>query len=142
MLPLPMSFTVTSHIIVTFAIALLVFCFVTIIGFKKQGMHFFAIFLPQGTPWWLAPLMVMLEFFTYIFRPVSLSIRLTANMIAGHTILKVIAGFVTPISPLVSPLSFVFVMVLITFEVFIAILQAYIFTILTCVYLNDSLIKH
>ncbi|ACT69370.1 ATP synthase F0, A subunit [Neorickettsia risticii str. Illinois] len=142
MLPLPMSFTVTSHIVVTLALAMVVFIFVTLIGLKKQGMGFFAMFLPDGTPNWIAPLMVFLEVCTYLFRPISLAIRLTANMIAGHTILKVIAGFVYPVSLLISPLSFLFVVVLIVFEVFIAMLQAYIFVMLTCVYLNDSLVKH
>lgn len=142
MLPLPMSFTVTSHIVVTFALAIIVFLFTVFVAFKKQGMGFFAMFLPEGTPGWIAPLMIFLEICTYLFRPVSLAIRLTANMIAGHTILKVIAGFVYPLSLLVSPLSFLFVVVLIVFEVFIAMLQAYIFVVLTCVYLNDSLVKH
>lgn len=142
LLPLPMSFTVTSHIIVTFALALLVFIFVTYVGLKKQKLGFFSLFLPAGTPWWLAPLMILLETFTYLFRPVSLSIRLAANMIAGHTILKVIASFVSYEFLTVSPLSFIFVMILTVFELFIAMLQAYIFAILTCVYLSDSLAKH
>ncbi|AHX11327.1 ATP synthase F0, A subunit [Neorickettsia helminthoeca str. Oregon] len=142
MLPLPMSFTVTSHIVVTLALAIVVFVYVTVIGFRKQGKAFFSIFLPNGTPLWIAPLMILLEVCTYFFRPISLAIRLTANMIAGHTILKVIAGFVQPISLLVSPLSFAFVVVLIVFEVFIAMLQAYIFVVLVCVYLNDSLVRH
>ena len=142
MLPFPMSFTVTSHVIVTLAIALLVFFFVIYVSVLNQGWGFFSMFLPTGTPLWLAPLMVVVEIFTYLFRPISLSVRLSANMIAGHTILKVIASFVTYTSLTVSPLSFIFVVVLVVFEVFIAMLQAYIFAILTCVYLSDSFVKH
>lgn len=142
MLPLPMSFTPTSHIIVTFVLALFVFLFISVAGILKNGLGFFHIFLPTGTPMWLAPLMVVLESFTYFSRPLSLSIRLTANMVAGHTILAVIAGFVGNGSVVVSSLSFVFVVLLLVFEIFIAMLQAYIFAILTCVYLNDVLVKH
>ncbi|QXK91620.1 F0F1 ATP synthase subunit A [Neoehrlichia mikurensis] len=139
---LPLGFTATSQIIVTFAISMVVFLSVTIIGFKHQGLRFFNILLPKGTPLWLAPMMILIEFFTYCARPVSLSIRLAANMIAGHTIIKVIAGFVSKISMVFMPLPFAFIIILIGFEIFVAILQAYIFTVLTCVYLSDSVTGH
>lgn len=142
MLPLPMSFTVTSHIIVTFALAMIVFFSVTITGFKQQGLGFLRIFLPKGTPLWLAPMMIFIELFAYLARPVSLAIRLAANMVTGHTIIKVIASFVTQINVFLVPLPFVFIMILIGFEVFIAILQAYIFVALTSVYLSDAVSKH
>ncbi|MBL0319836.1 MAG: F0F1 ATP synthase subunit A [Alphaproteobacteria bacterium] len=136
------SFTVTSHIIVTFALAMLVFLAVTIIGFARHGLHFFSLFLPAGTPWWMAPLMFFIELFAYLARPVSLSVRLAANMLAGHTMLKVIAGFVLSLGLIGGWLPFAFLMVLSGFEIFVAVLQAYIFTVLTCVYLNDAIHLH
>ncbi|KYW98020.1 F0F1 ATP synthase subunit A [Ehrlichia ruminantium] len=139
---LPLGFTVTSHIAVTFAISMIVFISVTFIGFKHQGTHFLHILLPQGTPMWLAPMMVLIELFAYCARPVSLSIRLAANMIAGHTIIKVIAGFVINMNIFLTPLPIAFIIILIGFEIFVAILQAYIFTVLTCVYLSDAVNKH
>lgn len=139
---LPYSFTVTSHIIVTFALAVFIFVAVTIIGFIKHGLHFFHFFLPEGTPWWMAPLMVFIEVVAYLARPVSLSVRLAANMMAGHTMLKVIASFVIGLGWMLGWLPFALLMVLIGFEIFVAILQAYIFAILTCVYLNDAIHLH
>lgn len=138
---LPYSFTVTSHIAVTFALAFVIFLGVTIIGFARHGLHYFHLFLPHGTPWVMAPLMIIIEVFSYFTRPVSLSIRLAANMIAGHILLKVIAGFVAAMGVFgIFPIAF---MVLLTgFEIFVAILQAYIFTVLTCVYLNDAVNMH
>ena len=91
---LPYSFTFTSHIIVTFAMAATIFVGVTIIGFAKHGLHFFSLFLPSGTPIFLAPLIILIEIISYFVRPVSLSVRLFGNMVAGHTMLKVFAGFV------------------------------------------------
>lgn len=142
MLPLPLSFTVTSHIAVTLGLALFVFFFVTCISILKQGKGFFSLFLPEGTPLWLAPILIILELFSYLSRPLSLAIRLAANMIAGHTILAVIAESVATASLWIAPFSFVFVMLLILFEIFIAGLQAYVFTVLTCVYLSDAFNKH
>lgn len=138
---LPYSFTVTSHIIVTFALASLVFLMVIVIGFYNHGLHFFSLFAPKGIPFILMPLVVVIELFSFLMRPVSLSIRLAANMMAGHILLKVIAGFVaTNIYIAIFPLG---MSVLITgFEIGIAILQAYIFTVLTCVYLNDAIHLH
>ncbi len=137
----PYSFTVTSHIAVTFTLAMLVFLTVTIVGFVLHGFHFFSLFLPKGTPAVIAPLLILIEFFAYLVRPMSLSIRLAANMLAGHTMLKVFAMFVISMGIFGAvPLSF---MVILTgFEIFVAILQAYVFTILSCVYLNDALHLH
>lgn len=139
---IPYGFTVTSHISVTFALAMLVFLLVTLLGFALHGFHFFSLFLPAGTPWWLAPLMVIIELFTYLARPVSLSLRLAANMVAGHVLLKVVAGFVVSMAFYLKIFPIPFISVLIGFEIFVAILQAYIFTILSCVYLNDAINLH
>ncbi|KJV63448.1 MULTISPECIES: F0F1 ATP synthase subunit A [Ehrlichia] len=139
---LPLGFTVTSHIAVTFAMSMVVFVSITVIGFKHQGAHFLRILLPKGTPGWLAPMMVFIELFAYCARPISLSIRLAANMIAGHTIIKVIAGFVIKMNIFLTPLPMIFIIILIGFEIFVAILQAYIFTVLTCVYLSDAINEH
>jgi F-type H+-transporting ATPase subunit a len=139
---IPYSFTVTSHISITFALAMMVFLLVTLLGFYLHGFHFFSLFLPAGTPWWLAPLMVVIELFAYLARPVSLSLRLAANMVAGHVLLKVVAGFVVSMAIYLKFLPIPFIVVLIGFEIFVAILQAYIFTILSCVYLNDAINLH
>jgi len=139
---IPYGFTVTSHISVTFVLAMMVFLLVTILGFVKHGMHFLSLFLPAGTPWWLAPLMIVIELFAYLARPVSLSLRLAANMVAGHVLLKVLAGFVVSMAFYLKALPIPFISVLIGFEIFVAILQAYIFTILSCVYLNDAINLH
>ena len=138
---LPIGFTVTSHIAVTFSIAVVVFVVITICGFCRHGLHYLSLFLPQGTPLLMAPLMIFIEFFAYLVRPVSLSLRLAANMTAGHIVLKVIASFVI-MAGVVGVLPFALLTVLIGFEFFIAILQAYIFTILTCAYLNDAVNLH
>lgn len=138
----PYSFTPTSHIIMTFGLAVTVFIGVTIIGFMRHGLHFFSLFLPEGVPWWLAPVMIPIEIFAYLARPVSLSIRLAANMMAGHTIMKVVAGFVFALGILGGWLPLAFLIAFTGFEIFVAMLQAYIFTILTCVYLNDALNLH
>lgn len=139
---IPYGFTVTSHISITFALAMMVFLLVTLLGFILHGFHFFSLFLPAGTPWWLAPLMILIELFAYLARPVSLSLRLAANMVAGHVLLKVIAGFIVSMAFYLKIVPIPFVSVLIGFEIFVAILQAYIFTILSCVYLNDAINLH
>ena len=139
---LPYAFTTTSHIAVTFALALFIFILITMIGFIRHGLHFFSLFLPEGTPLWLAPLLVLIELFAYLARPISLSLRLAANMIAGHVLLKVIAGFIIMMPFYVKWLPVPFVVILIGFEFFVAMLQAYIFTILACVYLNDAVNLH
>lgn len=139
---IPYGFTVTSHISITFALAMMVFLLVTLFGIYLHGFHFFSLFLPAGTLWWLAPLMVVIELFAYLARPVSLSLRLAANMVAGHVLLKVMAGFVVSMAIYLKILPIPFIVVLIGFELFVAALQAYIFTILSCVYLNDALNLH
>lgn len=139
---IPYSFTATSHIIITFALAMMIFLLVTIVGFAKHGMHFLTLFMPQGTPIFLAPLIIIIELFAFLARPVSLSLRLAANMIAGHVLLKVMAGFVITLMVILKPLPIPLMVVLIGFEIFVAILQAYIFTILSCVYLNDAVNLH
>ena len=139
---LPYSFTVTSHIAVTFSLAIFVFIIITLVGLLKHGLHFFSLFLPNGTPLWLAPLMIMIELFAYLARPVSLSLRLAANMIAGHVLLKVIAGFVLMMPFYGKFVPFPFMVIFIGFEFFVAMLQAYIFTILACMYLNDTINLH
>lgn len=138
---LPFSFTATSHIAVTFGIAIFIFLAVTVIGFIQHGSHYLKLFLPDGVPMVMAPLLAVVEFFAYLTRPVSLSIRLAANMTAGHIVLKVLASFITMAGILgVFPLALL--TILTGFEIFVAILQAYIFSILTCVYLNDALNMH
>lgn len=138
---IPGAFTVTSHIAVTFALAAFLFVVINVYGFMKHGLHFLAMFAPKGVPAPILLLIVPIEFFSYLVRPVSLSIRLAANMMAGHTMLKVIAGFVAPLGLLgVLPIGFLTVMT--GFELFVAVLQAYIFTLLLCVYLSDAVHSH
>jgi F-type H+-transporting ATPase subunit a len=139
---IPYSFTFTSHIIVTFGLALTVFIGVTILGFVKHGLHFFSFFVPKGVPWVLMPLMVPIEVLSYLTRPVSLSIRLFANMMAGHTMLKVFAAFVVSLGLIGGWAPLAVNVVLTGFEILVCFLQAYVFTVLTCIYLNDSLHLH
>ena len=138
---LPYSFTVTSHIIITFAMAISVFVAVTIIGFVKHGLGFCGFFLPHGVPWYIAPVLIPVEILSYLVRPVSLSLRLFANMMAGHTMLKVFASFVVALG-IFGVFPFAVVFALTGLELVVAFLQAYVFTILTCVYLNDALNMH
>jgi len=138
---MPYGFTVTSQIIVTFAIAATVFMLVTLTGFIKHGSHFLSLFLPKGTPIWLAPVLFIIELLSFLARPISLSVRLAGNMLAGHVLLKVLASFVIMMG-IGGLLPIPFMVVLVGFEIFVAILQAYIFTILTCVYLNDAINLH
>ena len=139
---LPYAFTTTSHIIVNFVLAMIIFTVIILTGLILHGFKFFSLFLPKGTPWWLVPLMIIIEIFSFLAKPFSLSLRLTANMIAGHVLLKVMAGFIVSLWILAKILPIVFVTVLIGFEIFVAILQAYIFTILSCVYLQDAIDLH
>jgi len=136
---LPYSFTVTSHIIVTFALAATVFIGVTVIGFIKHGIKYLELFIPKGVPIILLPLIVIIEIISYLSRPLSLSIRLFANMMAGHTMLKVFGGFVISLGILGGWLPLSFTVALIGLEILVAFLQAYVFAILTCIYLNDAL---
>jgi F-type H+-transporting ATPase subunit a len=139
---LPYSFTVTSHIIVTFVLAAMVFIGVTILGFIKHGFKYLEIFVPKGVPIILLPLIVIIEIISYLSRPVSLSVRLFANMMAGHTMLKVFGGFVISLGLLGGWLPLGFSVALTGLEILVAFLQAYVFAILTCIYLNDALNLH
>ena len=138
---IPYSFTFTSHIAVTLTMALFIFILVTIIAFAKNGFKFFSFFLPEGVPIILAPLMIVIEIISYFTRPFSLSVRLFANMMAGHTLLKVIGGFVVPLG-IAGAVPVAGLVAVIGLEFLIAFLQAYIFTILTCIYINDAIHLH
>lgn len=142
---IPGSFTFTSHIIVTFAMAVAVFIGVTVLGFVIHGAHFLHFFVPSGAPKAMLPLLVPIEILSYCVRPISLSVRLFVNMMAGHTMMKVFAGFVVSLGgyyvlPGIFPL--VIAVALTGFEIAVAFLQAYIFTVLTCIYLNDAIHMH
>jgi len=138
----PYSFTVTSHIIVTLILALFIFIAVTIIGFIKHGFKYLSLFVPKGVPVILLPLITIIEIISYLSRPVSLSVRLFANMMAGHTMLKVFGGFVVSLGILGGWLPLSFSVALTGLEILVAFLQAYVFAILTCIYLNDALNLH
>ena len=146
---IPGTFTFTSHIIVTFGLALTVFVFVTLLGLIKHGFHFFSLFMPSGVPMALAPILIPIEILSYLSRPVSLSIRLFANMMAGHTMLKVFGGFSVLLGGALGGLGYtvgilplVINIALVGFEILVAMLQAYVFTILTCLYIRDALELH
>jgi F-type H+-transporting ATPase subunit a len=135
---IPYSFTVTSHIVVTLALALVVFIGATIIGFIRNGFGYLKLFMPSGVPTLLLPLVVLIEIVSYFIRPLSLSIRLFANMMAGHMMLKVMAGFVVMLGyfgfvPLIAMVG------LTGLELLVAALQAYVFALLTCMYLSDAM---
>ena len=138
----PYAFTVTSQIIVTLSFALIIFIGVTVIGFAKHGVSFLKIFLPSGIPIFLLPLLVVIEVISYLSRPVSLSVRLFANMLAGHTMLKVFGGFVVSLGIIGGWLPFSFSVLLTALEILVAFLQAYVFAVLSCIYLNDALNMH
>ncbi len=141
MIPLPGlgAFTVTSHIIVTFALAAFVFIGVTLIGIYKHGFGFLKLFVPSGVPIWLLPLITVIEIISYFTRPISLSVRLFANMMAGHTMLAVFGSFVVGLGIVGGWVPFIFMVLLMGLEVLIAFLQAYVFAVLSCIYLNDAL---
>ena len=142
---IPFSFTFTSHIAVTFAMAAFIFIGVTIIGLITHGLKFFSLFFPHGAPIVSAPILIPIEIISYFSRPISLSVRLFANMTVGHVLLKVIGGGVVALgSFFVVPglLPFAFLVAITVLEVLIAVIQAYVFAILTCVYLNDALHLH
>jgi len=142
---IPFTFTVTSHIIITISLALLVFLTVVIYGFWKNGLGFFKLFVPSGIPIFILPLVVFIEVFSFLLRPVSHSVRLFANMLAGHIALKVFAGFIPLLAAGLGVIGWVggvlplgMVIALTALELLVAFLQAYVFTILTCIYLNDA----
>ncbi|MCA0941551.1 F0F1 ATP synthase subunit A [Yangia mangrovi] len=134
---IPMSFTTTSHIAVTWVLALCVFLGVTILGFVKNGVHFLGLFWVTSAPLALRPILAVIEIISYFVRPVSHSIRLAGNVMAGHAVMKVFAGFAA--LAVVSPVSIVAITAIYGLEVLVAFIQAYVFTILTCVYLKDAL---
>lgn len=144
----PYSFTVTSHIIFTFGLALSIFIGINIIGIQAHGFKFFALFLPRGVPLPIVPLIITIEFLSYTIKVFTLSIRLFANMTSGHTLLKIIAGFAWTMLSAGGLLAIFhliplgLLVVLIGLELAIAVLQAYVFTLLTCIYLNDVLDMH
>lgn len=139
---LPYSFTFTSHIAITFTLAMIVFIGVTLIGIARHGLHFFSLFVPSGVPAFIYPILVPIEVISYLSRPVSLSIRLFANMTAGHTMMKVFAGFIIPLGFIGGWAPFAVDVALTGFEFLVAFLQAYVFAVLTCLYLNDSIHLH
>jgi F-type H+-transporting ATPase subunit a len=141
----PGSFTYTSHIVVTFSMAIFVVTAVTIIGIVRHGRHFFSFFAPSGAPIYVMPLLVPIEVLSYLIRPISLSVRLFVNMMAGHIMLKTFAGFIIGLSafylvPAIAPLALT--VGLSGLELAIAFLQAYVFTVLTCIYLHDCIHLH
>jgi F-type H+-transporting ATPase subunit a len=142
---IPFTFSVTSHLIVTLALALMVFLTVLLYGFYKNGLGFFKLFVPHGIPIYILPLIVVIEVISFLSRPVSHSVRLFANMLAGHITLKVFAGFVASMSAIGavgiagSVLPLAMTTALTALELLVAFLQAYVFAILTCIYLNDAL---
>ncbi len=142
---IPYTFTVTSHIVITAALALLVFVTVLVHGLWKHGLHFFRLFVPSGIPIYILPLIVFIEVLSFISRPISHSVRLFANMLAGHITLKVFAGFVTMLGSfgvlgwIGATLPLALTIGLTALELLVAFLQAYVFTILTCIYINDAL---
>ena len=140
----PYGFTVTSHIIITFALAALVILTVIVYGLMKHGTHFFGLFVPSGVPGWLLPLLVVIEVISFVSRPISLSVRLFANMLAGHIALKIFAGFVGILLgagfwSVLAPLPLALAVALTALEVLVAVLQAYVFATLTSIYLNDAI---
>ena len=141
---IPGFFTVTSHLVVTAVLAAMVFLTVIVVGFAKNGLRFFRLFVPEGVPIAILPLVVLIEFISFFTRPVSHSVRLFANMLAGHITLKVFGGFVVMLLgagtfAALSPLPLLMAVALTALEVLVAFLQAYVFTMLTCMYLNDAL---
>lgn len=139
---IPGSFTVTSHIIVTFALAAMVWVVATIVGFVRHGVGYLKLFVPDGVPIWLMPLIVPIELVSYLIRPISLSVRLFANMMAGHTMLKVFAGFAVSLPFVAKALPVLFTAAFTGLEFLVSFLQAFIFTVLTCIYLNDAVNMH
>lgn len=139
---LPYGFTVTSHFAITLTLALFFFIIITIIGFVNHGLKFLSLFLPEGAPIVLAPLLIFLELVSYLARPFTLALRLFLNMTAGHVVLKVFAGFSAGLGIYLGVFPALFNVLFVGFEFFVATLQAYIFTVLLCVYLNDSINLH
>lgn len=145
---LPYSFTYTSHLAVTGALALAVFFAVILFGLINHGLKFLSLFVPSDVPWWILPFVVPIEVISFFIRPVTLSVRLFANMMAGHIMLKIVAAFAVGMSGMAAwgfmvgfPFAFIDVL-LMMFELLVAFIQAYVFAILACVYLKDSVDLH
>jgi ATP synthase subunit 6 len=144
----PYSFTVTSHIVITLGLATMAFAAINIVMVRRHGFHALSFFLPSGAPLALAPLLVMIELVSYSFRVVSLALRLFANMMSGHCLLKILVGFAwTMLSAggvltVVHVLPLVVIFAIVGLELAIAFLQAYVFTVLLCIYLNDAISLH
>ena len=144
------AFTVTSHLTVTAVLAVMSFSIVLVVGFWKHGLHFFSLFVPHGTPWWLLPLIPLIEFFSFLVRPFSLALRLFVAMTAGHVLMKVLAGFVINglnaealwVAPLVSLPSFILMIGITMLELLVCAIQAYVFALLTSLYINDAVNLH
>lgn len=139
----PYGFTSTSQVAVTLSIAILCFLIITIYAIYRNKLSgFIHMFLPSGVPWWMSPLIFLIELFSFLIRPITLSVRLFANMVAGHVLLKVIAGFIISLGGIFAILPFAFSIVMTGFELFVAVLQAYIFAILVCAYLSETMKAH
>lgn len=138
----PYSFTPTSHIIVTLAMAVAVFIGVTVIGFAKHGLGFLSIFAPAGVPTFMLLILIPIEIISYLIRPLTLAVRLFANMLAGHIMLKLFGGFILLVGWFGFWLPLGFIVALTGLEILVAFLQAYVFAILTCIYLNDAVNMH
>jgi len=142
---IPYTFAVTAQIIITVSLALLVFLTVIVYGLWKNGLRFFKLFMPSGAPWYILPLLIPIEILSFLTRPVSHSLRLFANILAGHITLKVFAGFVAMLSAfgvlgwIGAILPFGMTVALTALELLVGFLQAYVFAILTCIYLNDAI---
>ncbi len=139
----PYSFTATSQIAVTLSLAAIAFFTITIFAIARNGFGgFLHMFLPSGVPMWMAPVIFAIELFSFLIRPVTLSVRLFANIVAGHVLLKVVAGFIISLGIIFGTLPFLFSIVMTGFEFFVAVLQAYIFSILVCAYLGEVTRAH
>jgi F-type H+-transporting ATPase subunit a len=141
---IPGAFTVTSHVVVTAALAAMVFLTVLVVGFAKNGLHFLKLFVPSDVPIYMLPLVTLIEILSFLSRPISHSVRLFANMLAGHITLKVFGGFVVMLLSagsfaVLAPLPFLMAVAITALEVLVAFLQAYVFAVLTCMYLNDAM---
>jgi ATP synthase subunit 6 len=145
---IPYTFTVTSHLWMTFSLGLMMFIGVNVVAFQTHGLHFFSFFCPPGCPPWIIPMLIGIELISYIFRVISISVRLFANVMAGHALFKILAGFAWTMLSLGimgylgSFLILVFILAFTALEVAIAFIQAYIFTLLTCLYLSDAIHLH
>jgi F-type H+-transporting ATPase subunit a len=143
-------FTVTSHLTITGVLAIVSFGIVLAVGFLKHGFHFFSLFVPHGAPWWMLPILIPVEFVSFMVRPFSLALRLFVAMTAGHILLKVLAGFVINgmnadaawVAPVVSLPSFILMIGISALELLVAAIQAYVFALLTSLYLNDAVNLH